>query len=401
MRFFYVAQSQDKNVLKGELEAKDRNEVIDILSRKGLTPIKLEQVFKEGGVGVRIFGGRLNTFDQIIIIRQLGTILQTGTDLLTGLEIIAQDAIKPIVKKILYNIKDRVSKGEKFSDALGVWKNQFNPVFISLIKAGETSGNMPNILLSYAKELRKDYTFARKVKGAMVYPVILVAGLLAMIVLVLTIVTPRLKDLFFSIKAEPPIYTKAFFIASDFWLAYTVPISVAFGIFVILLSFAFRNKKLQRLGSFIIWHMPYLNKIQQNFNLMRFCKTVANLSDAGFTLKSALMTTSEVVSLNYRRVLINIAQEKLEKGISFADSLKQNQAFFPKILISTIATGEKSGQLSSVLNQMSEFYEEEIIYSLELFLTLIEPILLVIVGIIVGLMAASLIAPIYKLIGGF
>ena len=133
---------------------------------------------------------------------------------------------------------------------------------------------------------------------------------------------------------------------------------------------------------------------------MRFSKTISSLINAGFTLKAALATTSEVVNLKYQHVLVEIAKEKLDRGVSFSQALNDYPAFFPSILVSVVATGEKSAQTSEVLAQMGEFYEEEVFYGLEFFLTLIEPILLLIVGLIVGLMAASLIAPIYRLIGG-
>jgi type II secretory pathway component PulF len=132
--------------------------------------------------------------------------------------------------------------------------------------------------------------------------------------------------------------------------------------------------------------------------LARFTKTVARLIDAGFTLKAALAIAGDTLSPQYKKVLTVIGDDKLERGITFSQALGEYPKYFPKILVSVIATGERSGQLSPVLIQMSEFYEEEVVYSLELFLTLIEPIMLVIVGLIVALMASSLISPLYRLI---
>lgn len=405
-RLSYIAQDRYKNTTRGELEARDRDDALKLLAKRGLTPLKLEPVSETGASGARrllqaslSFGGRLTAFDRITLIRHLGTILQTGTDILSGLEMIAQDTIRPRVRKILYDLRDKVSYGETFSEALKRWRGDFGIIFISLVKAGEAAGNLPSILLSYAQELRKDYTFSRRLKGAMVYPAILILTLLAMLILVLTVVTPRLKEIFKSTNADPPIYTKAFFWASDLWLAHSSSL-IILGVALILgLAAAWQNNRLRERIVAALWYFPILKKLGRTFELMRFAKTLSSLLDAGFSLKAAMLTASDVVSAKYKPIITDIVQKKLEKGIGLADAMREHPNFFPGILVSVVKTGEKSGQLSRVLSQMGEFYEEEVLYSLELFLTLIEPILLLVVGIIVGLMTASLIAPIYRLIG--
>ncbi|MBI2591681.1 MAG: type II secretion system F family protein [Candidatus Brennerbacteria bacterium] len=405
-RFFYAAQDKQGVLTKGDTQAPSREEAINNLMKRGLTPVKIELAADQAAAGrlssvskMQIsFGRRLTMFDQIIFIRHLGTVLKSGTDILTGFDIIAQDAIKPLVRKIAYDMKDRLGRGESLSDAIKHWQNHFNPIFINLVKAGESSGNLPDILLAYARELRKDYTFVRKLRGAMVYPAILITALGAMLIIVLSVVAPKLKELFTSLKAEPPFYTKIFFITSDLWLNYTVPIIIGASLLVFFILMSFRLKKIRLIAGSLLWHLPILNKMQKNLSLMRFSKTTAHLLQAGFSLKGALTTASEIMSQKYQNAILNI-QKKLEQGIGFAEALREHPDLFPGILVSVVATGEKSGQLISVLEQMSEFYEEEIIYSLELLLTVIEPVLLLIVGVVVGLLASSLISPIYRLVG--
>lgn len=405
-RFSYVAQNSESEISKGVIEAPTHSEAVRSLVRKGLSPIKLE-AFKDASEKNKTlslavsFRKNLNLFDQINILRHLGTILNTGTDLLSGLDIIAKDAINPLVQKILYDIKERVGRGERFSDAIEKWRSQFNPIFVSLIRAGESSGTLPKTLINYAQELRKDYSFFRKLRSAVTYPVILVIAVVAMILILISIVVPRLKQLFSTTRAAPPFYTKIFIVISDFWLAHLWVILVILALGVIALILAFRKKKLREKFMEVLWYFPVLKKINRNLVLARFTKTLANLIDAGFSLKDALHTTEEVVGPRHRKALKEIAETKLAKGVEFSEALKAYEDLFPRILVSVIATGEKSGQLSSVLLQMGEFYEEEVLYSLELFLTLIEPLLLVFVGLIVGLMAASIISPIYSLIGHF
>jgi len=404
-RFLYTAQDKYHNLTNGDMEANSREEALASLTEKGFTPIKLEVARDEKGSRLLIrsllnpVGNRLTILDQVTVIRHLGTILSTGTDLLAGLEIIGRDAVKPKVRKIIYDIKARIARGDKFSTALEVWKDQFTPIFISLVKAGEASGNLPGILLSYSQELRKDYAFSRKLKGAMVYPMILVFALLGMLIIVLTVVIPRLKEVFVSTKTDPPIYTKILFFVSDIWLHHMMTILISGGMVAIALFLLFQNNKTRHYLASLLWYLPFLNRIQKNLILARFCKTLSALIGAGFPLQQALIITGDVAGRKYQTILKTIAEERLAQGILFSQALAEHKKYFPAILVSVVATGERSGQLMRVLKEMAEFYEEEVTYTLELFLTLIEPILLVVVGIIVGLMASSLISPLYRLIG--
>ncbi|MDI6821024.1 MAG: type II secretion system F family protein [Patescibacteria group bacterium] len=411
-RYYYVAQDKNNIISKGVLDASDRDKALKEILQKGLRPIKLDALTAEtrrgGGkffsmkVGLpKFLSGSLTTLDQLIIVRHLGIILSTGTDILSGLEIIAKDAMKPLVRQILYDIKERVSRGEKLSDALNKWRQQFNPIFISLVKSGELSGNLPGVLISYSQELRKDYNFARKLKGAIFYPAILISSLFAMIILILSIVAPRLKELFSSLKAEPPFYTKILFGASDILINHTVLVTILFVIFFLFIVYALKKRNLRLKLVAVLSYFPFLKKLQSKVALMRFSRTVASLIHAGFSLKAALLTTSEIVDIKYRKAIIEMVEKNLEHGISLADSMKKYPDFFPDILVSAVATGEKSGQLAVVLAQMAEFYEEDVIYGLETFLTILEPVLLLIVGTIIALLATSIIAPVYRLIGKF
>jgi len=404
-RFYFAAQDKDRNVIQGDLDAQDKAGAMEVLAKRGLSPIKLEEL-EAAGAQKKFFNmqmslgpGHLSPLDEINIVRHLGTILNTGTDLLSGLEMIGEDAINPFVQKMVFDIKEKISRGERFSDALKSWQAQFNPIFISLVRAGEASGNLPGILRAYAIELRKDYNFNRRLKGAMVYPVILIGALVAMLTLILTVVTPRLRELFTSTGAAPPFYTTIFFGASDFLLNNTVFAIALAGALVLGGLITWKNQRLKKKVIIALWYLPFLNKIQKNLALMRLTKVLSSLLKAGFSLKLSLTTASDVATPNYIPILTSIADEKLARGISLADAMMEYPNYFPRILISVVRTGEKSGQLASVLAQMGEFYEEEVVYALELFLTLIEPVLLLIVGLIIGLIASSLIAPLYRLIG--
>ena len=405
MRFTYLAQDKKGMEARGDIEAGNEREAAELVVKKGLIPLKIEFIAgAKRGLGKRFsaplsFGGRLTTFDEIIITRHLGTILATGVDLLSGLDIIAEDAIKPIVKKIVLDIKGRIATGQTLSQAMNAWQAHFNPVLLNLVKAGELSGGLATVLLTHSQELRKDYTFNRKVKGAMIYPVILICALFGMVLLILTIVVPKLKELFLSTDTKIPLYTKIIFQASDIWTTYYLPLSIGMGAALLALIIMFRIPRLRRKITALLWYLPILKTIQKNYSLLRFSKTLSNLIKAGIPFESALKVTGQAIGGRYQPLLEYFAEKNLPKGITLSDSMRAHPQYFPGILTSVVATGEKSGQMDATLAQMSEFYEEEVIYALEQFLVIIEPVLIIIVGIIVGAMTGSLFSPLYRFIG--
>lgn len=406
MRYTYTAQDQKGMEVSGDIEAPNEREAAQILVRQKLLPLRLAAIGTPGAKAKgkmfeAVFAGNINTLDEMIITRHLGTILTAGTDLLSGLDIIAEDAIKPIVKTIILDVRSRIATGQTLSQALGAWNSQFNPILLNLVRAGEVAGNLSEVLINYSHELRKDYAFNRKVKGAMVYPLILISALTLMMVIVVSFVIPKLKDIFTSTNITPPLYTRILFSVSDAWLAHYGLIIAIFAGIAAAIMIGLRNSTIRRHIASLIWYLPYLRTIHKNFSIMRLCRTLSHLLKAGVQIEKALLISGQAIGGSYEPILKSIGQENLVRGISLADSMRQHRKHFPSMLISVVATGEKSGKVNASLDQMSEFYEEEVVYALERFLVIIEPTLIVFVGIIIGIVAASLIAPIYKFIGRF
>jgi len=400
-RFTYLVREGSAAVHK-TVAAENREAALERLREQGIRPLTLEPLDKEKreGFALPFFERRLGRTEQTMFIRDLGIMLSSGTELMTALEAIAKEAAHPRIRRIAYAIAEAVLRGETLSGAFHRWGEDFTPVFLSLLKAGETAGNLPETLLSYAKELRKEHAFVRKLHGALIYPLILISALIGMNILILTVIAPRFKEVFASTNAPPPLFTRIFFRASDIWLANTsviigIAIAVAVGITLLL-----RKRNVRFFLGTCIARLPVIRRLYRNLALMRFCKTLSTLIDAGFSLKQALLVSAEIMDPAYQ-AYIALAARRLGEGVNFAASLGENRLFFPQMLVSVIATGEKSGELGLVLRHMAEFYEEETEYALEVLLTFVEPVLLLIVGVIVGLLAGSLIAPIYRLIGRF
>jgi type IV pilus assembly protein PilC len=405
MRFIYTAQDRYGQTLKGEIEAADRKTAFNLISSRGLTPLTLIQIESAAERKTKmlalVFGGRLSAMDVLFITRHLGALLGSGMDLLSALSIIAEEAPNSLTRLIISDIRAQVVSGKSLSDAFLRWKMHFDPVLLNLVKAGEMSGDLAEIMRDYAAELRKTTAFLRKVRGAIFYPAILISALALMMLLMLWVVVPRLQELFRSIGAKPPWYTSALFFLSNVLRHNTALVIFGFIVLVLIVFLARRNRSIRHSLALLLRHLPYLSRIQNYFILRTFSKTLSRLLKAGVDLRRAILITAEAVGPAYGAILEDIAKRQLERGISLSESLQAHRRLFPVLLVSSIAAGEKSGNITSSLDQLAEFYEEETLYALEHFVTIIEPTLIVIVGLIVGLMVGSLISPIYRFIGRF
>jgi type II secretory pathway component PulF len=344
-------------------------------------------------------GGRLKAADMLFITRHLSALLDSGTDLLSALSIIEEEAPNSLIRIIISDIKTQIITGKTLADALTSWKKYFDPVFLNLVKAGEVSGNLSLVLRDYAAELRQTNAFLRKVQGAVFYPIILISSLLVMMILMLWLVMPRLEELFRSTGVQPQWYTNILFLLSRILRQNTILVAILFFGFIVFFVLSSRHRGIRRYVANIVRHLPYISRIQRYFVLRVFTKTLSRLLKAGIDLRQALLITSDAVGPIYGEALRHIAEIQLERGESLSNSLKSYRRLFPVLLISSVAAGEKSGNISASLDQLAEFYEEETFYTLEHFVTIIEPLLIVIVGIVVGLMAGSLISPLYRFIG--
>jgi type IV pilus assembly protein PilC len=403
MRFTYTAQDKYGRVIKGEIEARDNKSALNLISSRGLTPITISAI---SGASHRaskftmFFGaGRLKVQDMLFITRHLSALLDSGTDLLSALSIIEEEAPNSLIRIIVGDVKIQIIAGKTLADALTSWKKYFDPIFLNLVKAGEASGNLPATLRDYAAELRQTNAFMRKVQGAFFYPAILISALLAMMVLMLWLVMPRLEELFRSTGVQPQWYTNILFFLSRILRKNTILVAILFFTFILLFIFSSRHRGIRRYVANIVRHLPYISRIQNYFILRVFTRTLSRLLKAGIDLRRALLITSDAVGPIYGEALRHIAEIQLERGESLSNSLKSYRNLFPVLLISSVAAGERSGNIALALDQLAEFYEEETFYALEHFVTIIEPVLIVIVGIIVGLMAGSLISPLYRFVG--
>jgi len=396
--FEYTTADNEGKISSGEMEAIDRATVISYLKDQGLMVVSV----KEKGSKPRLFSsGKVTALDRITLTGNLSIMLKAGVSMPEAIEVISRDSPNTYFKKVLTDIRFGLENGKPLSQGLANFPKDFNNVFISLIRSGEESGNLEKVLKELNIQLKKEYSLMSKIRGAFAYPIVLVVGLVGVLILLMTFVLPKLVSIFESTNLQLPLSTRIIFAISRVMAFNPILTIVAFLAIALILIFLLRRPKVKKWFNQLIFHVPIISSLLKQVELTRFARTLGNLLRSGIPIIKSLEITAEALTLNeYKKVIIN-AKEDIARGVSLSNSFRKDEKIFPRLLISVMQVGEKTGELDELLLNLADFYEEQVDNSFHSLSSLVEPILLVIVGLAIGGVAISIIVPIYQLMGSF
>lgn len=405
MKFTYQATDRVGETVRGEMEAPNKERVFELLVGKGLTPIVIKEETapkaKRGGLSMSIGGGGLSAIDKILFAKRLTAVLKAGIPIVESLDILITDSKEGRLKTVLVELKTGLERGESLAAGFSRFPKDFSPVFIGLIKAGEDSGTLTQTLETITLNLKKEYEVKRNIRAAMFYPAILLASSGFIVIVMITFVLPRITVAFEQSGVEMPLVTRMMLALSHFVVGNPARTLILFLGFVATFIFLLVSKPGQKILGKIMARLPVISSVIKQMALSRFSRVFASLLKSGVpVLESLDITATSIGSETYERE-IRVAQENVRKGIAIADSFRGKPNLFPTVLISMIAIGEKSGTLDETLGTLAEFYDEEVDRLIKNALTLIEPIMLLVMGLVVGGIAVSILLPIYKLVSGF
>lgn len=399
MIFQYKALKNGKIVVK-KIEATSSANVIDFLQKNGYFPISVTEVKTSNIAFFDSLTQKLDFNDIVDFTRQVALMLNAGLTLIDALEILKRQTPKPILRKMIEDIDAKIKGGSSFSVALLDYKGIFSKLYISLVKSGEASGKLGEILLRLADNLEKEREFKSKLKGALVYPVIVVVGMLIVMFIMITFVLPKLLGLYKDFNVELPLSTKILIAVSTF--------STRFWPFVIVLvfvgSYFFRKYLATKAGksSFdkFTLKLPVFGKIISISALVESTRTLAILISSGISILDALSIVVDATENSvYQQAFLTVSH-KVEKGLSMGTALEQEE-IFPPILVQMSQVGEQTGNLDDTLFRLSKYFEMESEMATKTMTTLIEPMILVVLGVGVGFLVMSVITPIYNLTNSF
>lgn len=399
MIFKYRALKHNR-IFEKKIEANSKKEVIDYLRRNGYFPINISSIEDSPITALNSLLDQVNFNDIVNLTRQLAIMLNAGLTLIDCFEILKKQITKTNLLKIIESIDKDVKGGSSFSVALQKYPKLFSKVYVSLVKSGEASGKLGDILLKLSDNLEKNREFRSKIKGAMVYPIIVIIGMIAVIFIMVTFVLPSLLNLYKDFNIELPITTKILMIVSTF--------SAKFWPFIILFAFGLSSLigyffKLKR-GKFLldktILRIPVISNVVRISSLVDSTRTLSILIGSGVSILDALnIIVDATENMVYQQAFSNIYKQ-IEKGVSLGSAMT-NEGIFPPILVQMTIVGEQTGHLDETLGRISHYFEAESEMAVKAMTTLIEPAILVVLGLGVGFLVMSVISPIYNLTSSF
>lgn len=399
--FLYIATDPTNKTITGTVDASDKSAVIAILAKQNLRPISV----KAGSSGKTASSFSLSDFmggntvksdDLVMFTRQLSAMVSAGVPLLRALSSLEEHTESPALKKLLGVIIRDVEGGAALADSLAKYPNTFSDVYVNMVRAGEAAGILDEILKRLAIQQEKNATIRKKVKSAMTYPMVLIFITIGAFFGLMLFVIPQIGKILLDLggaDAKLPVLTQAMLAISDFMISFWyILLPALVGGIVLLLRFIKTPKGKSMLHHFIL-KAPGIKTIVMKLAVARFARTFSALMGAGVAVLESLNVTAHAVgNVVYEKALLD-ASEAVKNGDTLSSIIDKNP-LFPAIVAQMLAVGEETGQTDVVLLKVADFYEEEVDVAIDGLSSIIEPVMIVVMGSMVGLIAASVMGPI-------
>ena len=393
----YKAKDKDSKVLEDVVQAANKKEAVAFLKAEEFQVLTLKSLDLKSS---SLFGGGVPVSEKAAFCRFMATMLRAGLPMPEAIDILRQEAQSKKLKTILFDSSFHIRKGEPLSTVLAKYKTDFDAVFLTMIKAGEESGTLEKSFDYLAKQLLASYELTQKVKASMMYPLVIIAAMIGNAFIMLGFVLPKMSDVFLSLNADlPPVTRFVLVVGKTVGANMAVTFGLFFGIiFFVIMLFLIRATRTFIFSYFV--KLPVISKVMDQLDTARFARTLSTLLKSGVPIMVALEVSSDVLKQPHLQKMAKTFSEGVSKGQSLSDILVKTKRSFPITMIQTIRAGEKTGSLEVVLEELAAFYEMEVDYGLKRATALLEPLLMLVIGIAVGGMVVLLITPIYSIVGG-
>ena len=403
MYFSYKAKTKDGVIVDEVMESVDRFSLLHELKSQGcivfsikekrLNSLNLDKM-------VQRFFGKVKNQELIIFTKNLSGMLKAGLSLSRAISVLQKQTKNLKFNDILISINNEINAGGTLSLGLSKFPKVFSKLFVSMVRAGEESGNMAGTLSEIGMNIEKSNSLTKKIKGALIYPGVILSIMIVIGILMLAFVVPTLAKTFQDVGTELPASTK-FIIGLGSFFSHNLILSfVGLIVLVVGVSYLFRASFMAKYIDFVILKIPMVGEMTKQLNTARTARSLSSLLISGVSIIRAIEITEDVVQNVYYKKILEEAKETIEKGSPLSQIFKLNPNFYPVMMSEMVQVGEETGKLSDMLLQIALFYEEEIENKTKNLSTIIEPFLMVIIGLAVGFFAVSMISPMYKVMDG-
>ncbi|MCL5433263.1 MAG: type II secretion system F family protein [Patescibacteria group bacterium] len=393
MKLSYKAVTRDGKIVRGIIDAKDISEAASYLRSKEILPIKIAESKNSS-----LFSSlrKTSSSDLVFFTRQLSSMLASGLTLMQSLSILKDQMKNPFMSEIVQEIIADIEDGKSFSIAISKHPELFSSIYVSLIKASETSGLLDKVLLRLADNLEKQEKLKGTIKGALMYPAIVITGMIVVMFIMMIFVIPQLSVLYENLNIPLPLPTLIVVGISNILIKFW-PVVI---ILAVLGFIFFRRWKKTEVGQLVmdnfVLKMPIFGNLIRETILAEFTRTLGLLVGTGTLVVEALNQAAATANnVNYRNAILGVS-ERVEKGVTISDAMGF-YPLFPQMVVQMVSIGEKTGKLDESLMRVSEYYEREVDQSVKNLTTAMEPIIMIILGVGVAFLIISVITPIYNL----
>jgi len=398
MKFNYQARTKDGDVRTGQIEASSKAAAVDLLQRKDLYVTFLEPVAAPFYAKKVTLFGKTSRKDIVLFSRQLSIMFKSKVSLVESLQVLSGQTNSTEFRESVLSMSEAIEGGTPFSKALSSYPKTFSPFYVAMVKSGEASGKLSEVLNYLADHLEREYHLTAKTKGALIYPAFIVLVVILVLLLMVFFVIPNLTDVLEAGNQPLPLMTKLIIVLAEFlknwvWLVGLVIVGLALG----LVRYRATEKGKRVFDKFFL-RIPALNSFLKTIYTARFAENLSTLISGGLPIAQALETTSEIIGNAAYQEIILEARDKVRKGKPISSVLSSHSDLFSPVFVQMVMVGEKTGSLDTTLMNIVDFYQKEIDRRIDGFLSVLEPVLIVFLGVIVAGLMLSILMPLYRMI---
>ncbi len=390
-KFKYKAMKNDGTKTTGEYEANSRDDVMEMITSNGYYPLKVEEVIESATINIR---RKIKVKEISIFCRQMYTMLDAGVPLINALNLMSTQVTNKHLVEIVKELEEDVRKGEMLSNSMRKFPEAFPTLLTSMVESGEASGNLDEMFLRMSTHFEKENKINNKVKAAMIYPIILALVGVAALIVVMVFVMPTFVSLFDSSGAELPAATKLLIGISSFMSNhYLMVIGILIAIIVGIIMYSKTESGIYFFAKLKI-SFPLIKDLNRKMIVSRFTRTLSTLLASGVSLVESLPIVSAVLNNVIAEDEVLKIRERVVKGEGLSTPIEDCE-LFPPMLSSMVRIGEESGALDDMLNKTADFYDEEVEQAIQTLTSMLEPIMIIIMGLVIGFMVIALMLPLY------
>lgn len=396
MKYIYQARSKEGKMETGTVEASSKEAAAILLQKYNIfvTSIKEQAplILRTENIS---FLNKVSKKDLAIFSRQLAVMMQSRVPVTQSLKSLAVQVKNPSFKSKILKISQLVEEGNSLSDAFGIFPEIFSVFYVSLIKTGEASGKISEALSYLSEHLEREHDISSQIKGALIYPIFVICVLFAVILIVIFFVMPQLIDLLKQTTTKPPLFTSMMIDFYSFLANYGWVVMVGFFLLILFIVYYFTTKEGKKRYDQLSLKIPFIGGFLKKIYLINFAENISTLISAGLSINNALKITKDTVDNDVYKKILTETEARVSEGEKISAVLTKYPDYAPPFVVQMIQVGEETGHLDKNLMEIVNFYEKDVKRAVETFTALLEPILIIFLGIVVALLAISVIEPLY------